>query len=98
MNWTSSADFFAMGGYAFYVWGSFGSCALLMLCEPWLISRRRQAALRQVRSQHEAGLAHQTQTPGNPRAERANQSVTSHHHEQTLAKQSGVRVGVNHEI
>ncbi|MEI8401916.1 MAG: heme exporter protein CcmD [Alcaligenaceae bacterium] len=55
MNWNSSADFFAMGGYAFYVWGSFGCCAVLMLCEPWVVLRRRMAALRQVRSQHEAG-------------------------------------------
>ena len=56
MSWNSSADFFAMGGYAFYVWGSFGSCALLMLTEPWLILKRRQAALSQMRSEHEAGL------------------------------------------
>jgi heme exporter protein D len=48
MNWNSSADFFAMGGYAFYVWGSFGCCAVLMLCEPWLVSRRRMAALLQA--------------------------------------------------
>ena len=24
MNWHSPAEFFAMGGYALYVWGSFG--------------------------------------------------------------------------
>jgi heme exporter protein D len=29
-----------MGGYAFYVWGSFGACALLMIAEPFLAKRR----------------------------------------------------------
>ncbi len=40
MQWHSAAEFFAMGGYAFYVWGSFGACALLMLAEPFLVRRR----------------------------------------------------------
>ena len=25
MNWNSAADFWAMGGYALYVWASFGA-------------------------------------------------------------------------
>jgi heme exporter protein D len=29
-----------MGGYAFYVWDSFGACALLMIAEPFLAKRR----------------------------------------------------------
>lgn len=29
-----------MGGYALYVWGSFGACALLMMVEPLLAARR----------------------------------------------------------
>ena len=29
--WNSPAEFFAMGGYALYVWGSFGVCALVFL-------------------------------------------------------------------
>ncbi|HGX93462.1 MAG TPA: heme exporter protein CcmD [Candidatus Tenderia sp.] len=33
------ADFFAMGGYAFYVWGSFGVAALFMIVEPILVAR-----------------------------------------------------------
>ena len=40
MHWNSVGDFFAMGGYALYVWGSFGACALLMVAEP-LLARRR---------------------------------------------------------
>jgi heme exporter protein D len=56
MSWNSSAEFWAMGGYAFYVWGSFGVCALAMVLEPWLIAKRRTAILRvlkrQVRAQN----------------------------------------------
>jgi heme exporter protein D len=40
MQWNSVGEFFAMGGYAFYVWGSFGACALLMFAEPFLAGRR----------------------------------------------------------
>ena len=40
MQWHSAGEFFAMGGYAFYVWGSFGACALLMVAEPFLAKRR----------------------------------------------------------
>ena len=42
MQWHSAAEFFAMGGYAFYVWGSFGLCAVAMLAEPLLLRRRRR--------------------------------------------------------
>ncbi len=40
MQWNSVSEFFAMGGYAFYVWGSFGACVLLMFTEPFLARRR----------------------------------------------------------
>ena len=40
MQWNSVGEFFAMGGYALYVWGSFGACALLMIAEPFLARRR----------------------------------------------------------
>ena len=36
-------EFFNMGGYALYVWGSFGMTALLMLAEPILVRNRRKA-------------------------------------------------------
>jgi heme exporter protein D len=49
MNWNSAAEFFAMGGYALYVWGSFGVCALALALEPYLLSRRRRAILRSLR-------------------------------------------------
>lgn len=43
MSW---ARFFNMGGYAFYVWGSFGVALLLMGSEVLLLLRRRKRALR----------------------------------------------------
>ena len=52
MHWQSAAEFFAMGGYAFYVWGSFGACALLMLVEPLMAHARGKhvrASLRRER-------------------------------------------------
>jgi len=49
MQWTSAGEFFAMGGYGFYVWGSFGACALLMLMEPILARRRLTAVRRSIR-------------------------------------------------
>ncbi|HXD41461.1 MAG TPA: heme exporter protein CcmD [Ramlibacter sp.] len=49
MSWNSPAEFFAMGGYALYVWGSFGVCAVALALEPLLLSRRRQAILQSLR-------------------------------------------------
>jgi heme exporter protein D len=51
MQWNSVGEFFAMGGYGLYVWGSFGACALLMIAEPFLAKRRlseiRQSLIRE---------------------------------------------------
>ena len=58
MNWESPAAFFAMGGYGFYVWGSFGVCALLMVVEPILARQRHKEALRSLRLE---SLAEDTQ-------------------------------------
>ncbi|MEO8155706.1 MAG: heme exporter protein CcmD [Rhizobacter sp.] len=48
MNWHSSAEFFAMGGYGLYVWGAYGVAAVFMLTEPWLVARRHRRALREA--------------------------------------------------
>ena len=42
----SWAEFFAMDGRAFYVWGSFGVALLLMAVEVLVLRRRRRALLR----------------------------------------------------
>jgi heme exporter protein D len=46
MNWNSASEFFAMGGYGLYVWGSYAVTAVFMLAEPFLAARRRRRALR----------------------------------------------------
>ena len=40
MNWNSASEFFAMGGYGFYVWGAYGVAALCMLIEAILAAQR----------------------------------------------------------
>ena len=48
MQWQSLSDFFAMGGYGLYVWGSFGVCAITMIAEPLLVRQRRKQAILQI--------------------------------------------------
>lgn len=54
MYWNSVADFLAMGGYAPYVWWSFGLTAAFMLLEPLLIRRQRQSLLARLRRLYRA--------------------------------------------
>jgi heme exporter protein D len=44
----SMAEFFDMGGYALYVWGSFGMTALLMIAEPVMVRGRRRSILKRI--------------------------------------------------
>ena len=48
MNWNSASEFFAMGGYGLYVWGSYAVTAACMLIEPVLASRRHRQARREA--------------------------------------------------
>ncbi|MDO9196952.1 heme exporter protein CcmD [Rhodoferax sp.] len=48
MNWNNAGEFFAMGGYGLYVWGSYGLVALWMVLEPFFARRRHQRALKQI--------------------------------------------------
>ena len=54
MNWNSPAEFFAMGGYAFYVWGSFAVTAAALVIELVLLSRRRENTLTGLRREYAA--------------------------------------------
>ena len=54
MIWNSASEFFAMGGYGLYVWGSFGACALAMALEPLLVARREKSILVSLRRQARA--------------------------------------------
>ena len=51
MQWHSVSEFFAMGGYALYVWGSFGITALVMAIEMGLIRARRRELIDQLRTE-----------------------------------------------
>ena len=48
MTWASGADFFAMGGYGLYVWGSLGMCAAVIVAELMLLKLRRASLLREA--------------------------------------------------
>ena len=47
--WNSPAEFFAMGGYALYVWSSFGVCALVLIWEPVSIRLRKKTIIRRLK-------------------------------------------------
>ncbi|WP_374334162.1 heme exporter protein CcmD, partial [Aestuariivirga sp.] len=49
--WNSFADFLHMGGYGFYVWGSFGVTALIMAVEPILVARNRKTTIARLKRQ-----------------------------------------------
>jgi len=49
--WNSPAEFFAMGGYALYVWGSFGVCALVLLLEPLVVRVRFKVIVRRLKQE-----------------------------------------------
>jgi len=55
MNWHSASEFFEMGGYGLYVWGSYAVTFALMAIEPWLAVRRRRRALVAARDNHAEG-------------------------------------------
>lgn len=54
MIWNSASEFFAMGGYGLYVWGSFGMCALTMVLEPVLVARREKSIVQSLRRRAQA--------------------------------------------
>ncbi len=50
MTWNSATEFFAMGGYGLYVWGSFTAAIAAAILEPLLLRQRRKTALAQLQS------------------------------------------------
>ena len=46
MNWP---EFFAMGGYAGYVWGAYGFAAIVLLVNVYAAARRTKTVLRLLR-------------------------------------------------
>ena len=54
MQWNSIGEFFAMGGYGFFVWGSFGVTALALLIEPLLLRKRQSDVVNSLRRERSA--------------------------------------------
>ena len=65
MQWHSVSEFFAMGGYGPYVWGSVGACALAMLVEPVLLRQQHRRLVQALRRQHRAA-AGASKSPATP--------------------------------
>jgi heme exporter protein D len=62
MYWNSLSDFLAMGGYAFYVWVSYGVTALLIALELWTLRARKHRARKQARLTARLGMSNETTT------------------------------------
>jgi len=63
IHWNSFADFLAMGGYGFYVWGSFGVTALIMAIEPIMVIRNRKTTIARLQRQLRADARAENRTP-----------------------------------
>jgi heme exporter protein D len=57
MQWGSAQEFFSMGGYAFYVWGSYAVTFALLAAETWLLVRRGRTLRRRAGRKAGAGEA-----------------------------------------
>jgi heme exporter protein D len=53
LNWNSWNEFVAMGGYGFYVWGSYFVTAALMVIELLVVAQRKRRAAAQLSAQDE---------------------------------------------
>ena len=54
MIWNSASEFFAMGVYGLYVWGSYAVTLVCMAVEPALARQRLRAAQRALAREGEA--------------------------------------------
>jgi heme exporter protein D len=52
----SWSEFFAMKGYAFYVWGSYGMALAVFLLEIILVRQKRKNTLQQLRLMRQSGV------------------------------------------
>ncbi len=56
MNWSSWSEFFSMGGYGLYVWGSYSVAVLCIVAEVLLISNRRRTLEKQYGHIHDLNM------------------------------------------
>ena len=55
MVWGSWDNFWAMGGYAPFVWGAYGMTVAALAVEVWLVGIRRRRALAEVERHRQRG-------------------------------------------
>jgi heme exporter protein D len=48
VNWGSWDNFLRMGGYGFYVWGSYGMALAIVAIEVWQLKVRRRRAVTEL--------------------------------------------------
>jgi heme exporter protein D len=46
MHWKSWSEFFSMGGYGLYVWGSYGVTFVLLVGEVLMLLKRKRSLVR----------------------------------------------------
>jgi len=49
VNWGSWDNFLRMGGYGFFVWGSYGMTVAIVAIEIWQLKVRRRRAVAELR-------------------------------------------------
>jgi len=49
MHWSSWSEFVSMGGYGFYVWGSYAVTFVLLAIEVVMVIKRKRATTRNAR-------------------------------------------------
>ncbi len=49
MNWGSWSDFWQMGGYGLYVWGSFAMTIVCIAGEIWFLRRHRLQTMQRLK-------------------------------------------------
>lgn len=60
--WNNFYDFLAMGGYAFYVWGSFLVVAIIMIFEIIIIKKNYQKTIQKLKLLNENNLNENNET------------------------------------
>lgn len=63
MQWHSWTEFWEMGGYGLYVWGSFGVTALVVIAEIWQVRAQRRALLRNLLNETSSHDDNHSSTP-----------------------------------
>jgi heme exporter protein D len=48
VNWGSWDNFLRMGGYGFFVWGSYGMAVAIVAIEAWQLKVRRRRAVTEL--------------------------------------------------